>query len=331
MNCHIVYLKPVGAGGYKADLRSDTLWGALCWAIRALYGDEALTKVLASYSSEDKADAFFLSSAFPWAEEDGDKVCFFPSPFLPMKQAEVLLDVETMTPNEVKNAVRRQKKVQKRISSFISRSHFEYIINGSSRTFPPKSSPTIINRPMTHNTIDRLKGSTLTLNDSGQLFHTEEKFIEGEHSGLFFLLKGNMEYVTPALRFLENEGIGGDRSNGKGRFEISAPEAFEIKTPEDANALVTLSVYHPAPNDLALWRQGDERLLNYRIEERLGRTQLQRQYLHDRVFMGFKEGSVFPGLNSSAFYGQNKITGKHSADFDIHRYGFGFMVEAKIS
>lgn len=337
MDCSIVYLKPVGAGGYRAELRSDTLWAALCWALRSVYDESTLTEILKAYTSGVDSAAFYLSSAFPYLEEEGDKVCFFPAPLLPFRQSELLTDIESMSPEEIKLAVRKDKKRLKQ-QAYLTQSHFEYLISGREASWGPKEAPAVVGRPMTHNTISRLTGSTLTIKEneedeegSGQLFHTDEFYLKGENTGLFFLLKGNLEIVKPALRFIEHEGLGGDRSTGKGRFQVSEPEAFHLHTPSDANAIMSLSLYHPTEAELAQWPGPEKRLLNYKLESRLGRTHLQKQHLHDRPLLFFKEGSSFPKYqNGKSIYGLNAVTGKHAAGFDIQRYGYGFMVDVKI-
>lgn len=339
MDCHIVYLKPMGAGGFKAELRSDTLWASLCWGIRSILGEAALEETLAAYDSLNDAETFFISSAFPYREEEGDKVCFFPKPFQPFREL-TPLDIEGLTPEEIKMEVRKAKRRDKRLA-LLPKSQFEYLIRGNREPIGAPAFPETISRPMTHNTINRLSGSTLTIKENetdkegrGQLFHTDEFYLKNEDTGLFFLLRGNLEKVKPALRYLEHEGLAGDRSIGKGRFEISEPEMFSISTPTDSNALMSLSLYHPAEGELANWLGQDKRLLNYRLENRLGRVHMQKQHLHDKAVLFFKEGSVFPlsagHKHDNSIYGRNVITGKHSAGFDIHRYGHGFMINAKI-
>jgi CRISPR-associated protein Csm4 len=345
MGCHIVYLKPVGAGGFKAELRSDTLWASLCWAIRSILGEAALEETLAAYESLDEAEAFYISSAFPYLEEKRDeeevwdKVCFFPKPLQPYLESRPL-DIEGLTPEEIKMEVRKAKRRDKRLA-FLPKSQFEYLIRGNRDPIGAAAFPETISRPMTHNTIDRLSGSTLTIKENetdkegrGQLFHTDEFYLKNENTGLFFLLRGNLEKVKPALRYLEHEGLGGDRSIGKGRFEISEPEDFSISTPATPNALVNLSLYHPTEKELKNWLAQDRDLLNYRLENRLGRVHLQKEHLHDKAVLFFKEGSVFPlqaeHKRDNSIYGRNVVTGKHSAGFDIRRYGHGFMINAKI-
>lgn len=326
MKCSIVYLDPVGAGGFRAPLRSDTLWGALCWAIRMVKDEKTLIEVLNNYAHNPDG-AFYLSSAFPYETEEDGKMHFFPAPLRPAnKPAEI--EVNENYPEETKLDARNAKKIDK-LPEFLPKSSFEYLIKGARTSYVAKKNPVYISRPMTHNTIDRLSGSTLKLNDSGQLFHTEEQYLKGENTGFYFLLKGNLEYVKPALRFLEHNGIGGDRSTGKGRYKISEPEDFEVDTPTDANAVMTLSLYHPIEEELIHWKK-EHPLLNYQLEDRRGRTHLQSKYLNDQSLIYFKEGSVFPIINDYPVYGKNQLIDTHTAGFKMQRYGYGFMVNVKI-
>lgn len=330
MKCHIVYLKPVGAGGFKAPLRSDTLWGTLCWAIRMVEDESTLEGLITTYDGENPEKAFYVSSAFIYRQGNKKKTHFLPAPLLPGRSKDPITS-SPLSPFEIKSIVRKEKEREK-LQTYLPQSHFEYIIGGEKN--PDKNNqeklPGLVNRPMTHNTIDRLIGSTLDLNGSGQLFHTDEQYLIGEDTGLFFLVSGNVDAIRPALRYLGNEGIGGDRSTGKGRFSISEPEEFEIKTPSEPNAQMTLSLYHPTSDELDYWSGNTDRVLNYNLEDRLGRTHLQKKYLHDKPLIFFKEGSVFPEMKDRAYFGKNEMVGTHDGGFQIRRYGYGFMIDVKI-
>ena len=79
----IVYLLP-RAPFAKAAPRSDTLFGAICWAIRWLYDEETLVKLLAGFA--DGQAPFILSSLFPYVENTttnpAPKILFVPRPLL---------------------------------------------------------------------------------------------------------------------------------------------------------------------------------------------------------------------------------------------------------
>jgi CRISPR-associated protein Csm4 len=66
-----------------------------------------------------------------------------------------------------------------------------------------------------------------------------------DNGGFYFLVEGNgRRLIELALRYLADEGIGGKRTWGLGRFEFEFTD-FSLKTPKDANAFVTLSVVFP--------------------------------------------------------------------------------------
>ncbi|MBK8652907.1 MAG: hypothetical protein IPN20_03035 [Haliscomenobacter sp.] len=328
-NTHIVYLKPVGVGGFRGPIRSDTLWAALCWSIRMVFGEAKLEELLAAYSpNASEGKAFFLSSTFPFREEEGEITRFYPAPLLPARETIRIPDAG-LTPEQVKLRAREEKNREK-LQALLSENHLKYRIGISQDAMEDVPSPVLIERPMTHNRISRLTGSTLSIDESGQLFHMDEHYLKGAHTGLFFLLRGNMECVIPALRFLEHFGIGGDRSTGKGRFQISEPQPFSLGTPLEPNAVMSLSLFKPNPQEIVHWANNSSRLLNYRLEDRQGRKYLDSSYMHDEPLVFFREGSVFPSIQGLEEYGSNAKTGTHQAGFPIHRYGYGFMIQAKI-
>ena len=47
MKTFAVYLRPKGS--VAGQIHSDTLFGAVCWAIRAVFGTRSLTEVLDSF------------------------------------------------------------------------------------------------------------------------------------------------------------------------------------------------------------------------------------------------------------------------------------------
>jgi len=349
-NTHIVYLEPVGAGAFKTPLRSDTLWGALCWAIRMVYDNKQLEDLLNAYE-QDPDTAFYLSSTFPYkVEGNGEKVRYFPYPILPFAKSERIV-TDQLKPWEIKAEGKKLKDAKKIKKALLNQAIFEKILHGRSVKLKPTKAPAVISRAFTHNTIDRITGSTLTLNNSGQLYHTDEYFItekfESEKeefrpdthqkNGLFFLLRATgktLDVLQGALRFLTDYGIGGDRSIGKGRFTISEAVPFEIEQPVDANARLNLSLYTPTVDEIRDYEgAADQYLFNYQLEDRWGRTQWQRKDVrNDKAFLFFKEGSVFPRLDSiRQMPGRNPIVGEHQVGkFPIYRYGHAFMLDIKI-
>lgn len=73
----IYYLKP--KSNFVDDLpHSDTLFGAICWGIKLLYGEDELTKILKDFSNN--SPSFLISSTFPYIETEAKKIHFLPKP-----------------------------------------------------------------------------------------------------------------------------------------------------------------------------------------------------------------------------------------------------------
>jgi CRISPR-associated protein Csm4 len=349
MKCKAVFLKP--RSSYKSTLHSDLLWGAICWAIQNLYGDQKLEQFLYSYRAESWEDVFFISSALPCfiakkeASPDKKHICFLPKPNAFIEDKSVLEGSLA----EVKEKLRKHKK--SRGAAWLNKEAFEYKYGGLA-TEPADLAffPDVEIRPMTHNTIDRIDGGTLELNKRGQLYHTEEHFVVSKNTsaeqnetswpydtGLFFLLKYEKEEVLQVLetvfRFLEDHGIGGDRSVGKGAFEISL-EDFEFIEAEDANALMTLSYYHPKL-DGSIYQaiEKGEGAIRYKLKSRQGWKTRQIKGEMKAPMLYFDEHAIFPiptGHTPNAVYGKNQIVGTHENGHDIYQYGYAFMIKVKV-
>ncbi len=207
----IIYLKPLG--GYASDMRSDTLWGMLCWGIRHLWGEPALTKFLEN--CEAGKPPFVISSAFPYkypydlkTKMHSDKpVPFFPNP-LPFPDGRHQVEIE-----EARKTAELRKKYKKAFE-FVCFDDFKEILNGTltaeglcdrlrkievaeeelkeianktgklkeeripSQEEINQTAPKQANFSQTHNTINRLRGGTLDLPVEGGA--------EGETAGQLF-------------------------------------------------------------------------------------------------------------------------------------------------
>ncbi|WP_456369285.1 type III-A CRISPR-associated RAMP protein Csm4, partial [Geoglobus sp.] len=79
-----------------------------------------------------------------------------------------------------------------------------------------------------------------TTSNSGIYYLTALRF--EENSGLYFMVDGRDGLIEVALKYLQDEGIGGKRTWGLGKFEVGNDE---IKIREDGNCYVTLSLTYP--------------------------------------------------------------------------------------
>jgi len=356
MQCNIIYLKP--RSSYRPAMRSDTLWGAICWGMKMLYGEKLSDKELEeeklsgeeldkktledfikSYTTVEPVRAskpIYISSAFPYLEKGGKKELYLPRPLLRLKQEEFV------TGDTFQETIQQSRtKKNSNPSPLMTLSEFKAGDWEPTETNTKQVRPKVSVDPMTHNTINRLTGSTLSRDGRGQLFHTEERRVYpvwpkseeekgNEKAGLYFLAQGDMDTLEAILRLLQHYGIGGDRSSGKGRFDITlAKEPISIPEPNDANAQVSLSLYHPKQSELQQYEnEPSTSPLQYKTIVRQGwkAASLKKPTLY------FEEGSVFPLVDGQQpnRLGKNAYGGKHEAGHHITQYGFGFMINVKV-
>ncbi|MEM6807384.1 MAG: RAMP superfamily CRISPR-associated protein, partial [Bacteroidota bacterium] len=236
-NQYIAFLGPNST--FRTPLRSDSLWGMICWGIRMVYGQNGNDKLNRYLNScINGQPEFIISSTFPYTEFKDKKTLFFPRPFLPFPKAQA----EKLKVEETELAIKNRKKLKK--INFIPQDLFLRLVLGQ---LPRKeldkalldenlTIPEVDNIHITHNTLDRRTWITVKENEetSGQLFHSEEQFLASNiypneeeaklireskltapKSGLFFLIQGeNLELLRPALRYLETTGFGADRNTG---------------------------------------------------------------------------------------------------------------------
>ncbi|MBL8149871.1 MAG: hypothetical protein JNN15_08080, partial [Blastocatellia bacterium] len=82
----IVYLLPKSPFTKSAP-RSDTLFGAICWAIRLLYGQQKLVDIIEKFDAAIESARplpFLLTSCFPYFQDKQGKIHFLPKPLLPL-------------------------------------------------------------------------------------------------------------------------------------------------------------------------------------------------------------------------------------------------------
>jgi CRISPR-associated protein Csm4 len=349
---HIIYLLP--RSGYVTELRSDTLWGSICWGIKHLWGDDELKKVLDSYISGATPE-FVISSAFPFKFQNGKRIPFFPNP---LKNISKSINVQ----NDV-NSILDEHRLRKKLKGiqYLSFEDFQNTLQGTlnpeellsriqeeyenktkfdkipNRTDEYEPLPTtIINAPpeliensvMTHNTIDRLNGGTLGLavegedEKAGQLFHAEEQYWRSKYgakedelkNGIFFLVKGNTDKVLAALRLLRDWGIGADRTTGKGSFDFEI-EDFSLNEPDIKSSNAVMNLSLFHPTEAELISLKG---IQYQLEPREGYVGFTRERRIKQPRMYFKEGSVFELPTS---YSSNSIMGciREQKFDDLHR------------
>ena len=292
-------------------IHSDTLFGAIvdCW-FNLYPEDESII------FGNSESPPFLVSSAFPYFGE-----CeFFPKPYSSK--------VET---DEIK-ALRKVQFIEKSVFfKILSGEVFRFesqhttgggnfwIDNSSDSIFPRlwvvEETPRVV--------IDRYTGST-------NHYFVSELYFE-EKAGLFFLVKFKdrnlIEKFETALRFLGDQGLGLDRSSGKGLFNIEKTTGFEYPKPEKTNRFLTLSLYHPSRKEIETFLLENASYdMVYRggwITSNGRGTPYRRQ-----VLTMFAEGSVFSG-DPDKLYGDmptviSSTFKPQDMDHKVYRYGCAF-------
>lgn len=164
-----------------------------------------------------------------------------------------------------------------------------------------------------HNQIDRVLGSTV----EGRLFFIfEETFMSDNdlHSGLWFIVRTEQkELLESILRYLEDTGIGGERTNGKGHFTATI-EDYELPTaPDHANSFVCLSRYIPNDGECDFNRSP----LYYSLSSFRPKHESKLTGLGHHIYKGliraFDPGSIFPlSKEQKSFYGRILPVGRNA-------------------
>jgi CRISPR-associated protein Csm4 len=356
---NIIYLIP--RSGYVTDLRSDTLWGSICWGVRYLWGEPELTAFLDRCAAGNPD--FVISSTYPFKQHNKARIPFFPNPLV------LPPDFSAKTaPADARDAYRLRKKLKK--VSLLNYDDFKSALHGTLTAadllkrltkeserkkqadkddieYVPlpqtveQTAPKRHDNSMTHNTIDRLRGGTLTVvdngnNEAGQLFHAEDTWWTDPdnesddaipNAGLYFLAEGDISKLTPILELLRHLGIGADRTTGKGAFDFDI-QPFEMPEPPagQSNAVLNLSLLRPTETELKNWETIGG-CWQYQLEQRGGFVGGYREPRPKTARMYFREGSVFvrPDGLSTRHMGcihAHEFAGLHP----VWDNGFGFMV-----
>jgi len=331
MKEYVVHLSPLSS--IETTLSSDTLFGALCWAIRTLYGESKLEEVLQSFHVDPP---FLLSSAFPCRTQNGQTRYFLPKPkYPPLRFGE--LDALAQEGREVQEARPYHSSKAKRIEVSGTYKQFRKIRWLTFELFgliaeKGTDAERILfvefrkNR-LTHqtrersegvqkNTIDRLMGST---GGAGNTFYNQETYLPSGH-GLYFLLRtNNIALLAPSLRYLEDSGIGANARTGKNRFRIQWHE-FNATTGKKGPSFVTLS--RTIANDNL-----DSDASFYETEPIRSKVESREEFACEDVWKDavtyLKEGSIVtpkdPAVPVGGIYPVKQLHGK-----TIYQYGYAY-------
>lgn len=317
MKAMTVYLVPHSSFRGNRPPRSDTLFGAICWGYRLLFGVEKLEQRLAEFTKISVP--FLVSSLFPYTTHHTSKIHFLPKP---LADVTGLLQA-SLELSEFEKLRRRQQR------QFIPDTEFSSIIQGE--PFYDIGEHDIRHIQKFHvprNSMNRLTGSI------EHLFYTEEFSSRSETTaGLFFCLKYRADLendLKTIIYFLGDKGIGGGSSVGKGHIQdVQFVDALPYEEPldEESSYAITLSLTFPCTKMRAMLEHSW-----YDLEKRQGQVESmyvasESEHLRKDHLLLLKEGSTFPKSKGS-YYGENRIVREDDGTlgFDVQHYGYAFTV-----
>lgn len=342
---YLIKLRPKSS--FEILPSSDTLFGAICWAVRTLYsesGDLGLNNLLKRFVQKD-AIPFFISSVFPYTTlYNGSEVFYFPKPELPplgknqltevtekyLDKWQIEFDRPCFSSNIFKIKTISEYKRFKKIR-WIPQTQFEGIIKGRSEKdlfmeFLDNKieCPQLEFVAIQKNKLDRLSNSTT---GEGQTFYNKEIYF-GKETGLYFFFKTDeIGWFEPVFRYLSDTGIGSNKRTGKNHFWIDTPSQSQFSfTVENATGFLTLSRYIPDfQNDGIDFKA--EAL--YQIKPIRSKVESREEFMGKDVWkdmtMTLLEGSVFKANDQNKIYG-NIYEVKELKGKKIYHYGISYPV-----
>ncbi len=258
---------------------SRTLYGALCWGVRYLAGEAHLLGLLERFGEgtppflvtgllpSDKGGDWLpcprlrplgRSVLARLAESIVSRLEELPRLKKELKKLEVSPEHARQDQHLLQQVLALQSKKWAG-TSFLSRQDFDTFLEDRNEEAlfmrflaqdPSKSPPAGVPRVELHASVDRLVNST---GGTGQLFFQQSTW-PGRKSGeaeqeawdgsCYFLLRSEeglfRDTLLPALRLLEDLGIGGDRSVGRGRFTLTRWEAVDAPWLEPRSQVCTI-------------------------------------------------------------------------------------------
>jgi len=228
-------------------LRSDTLFGHFCWAIRYQKGEDALEAFLRLYDGQKPAPVLF-SSGFPSG--------FLPRPVLPplsRKESKEFAEQRCKDRDAFFSALARMKSWNNR--RWIRISHwkalkerydnkalYEQLYEEGDKSDHMEG----IQELTAHNRISRISGAVQP--EGGGLFTREKTWYSlGASLDLYVqILDEDMQSSVHDFltRYLPQTGFGADKSMGMGALEIARDDRFKPEELDvaEANARVSLSL-----------------------------------------------------------------------------------------
>ncbi|WP_297444472.1 type III-A CRISPR-associated RAMP protein Csm4 [Desulfurobacterium sp.] len=215
-------------------LQSDTLFGEFCWHYRFLYGREKLENLINNYDTEP---VMVFSNGFP----EG----YLPFPVIPFRNLPVA-EKKDIGIYKILKKFKKQPFIEKKLWRELIESGKEITAEILFENFTRKSNekealPSYRKAKQMHVTIDRRFGSHL----EGHLFDKEYLFFN-KGSKIEIYCKFNskritLEEVEQTFHFMGLNGFGGEKTTGKGKFEIVSIDESDLPETANPNGFISLS------------------------------------------------------------------------------------------
>ena len=287
-------------------IRSDTLWGAL-FAVAVDQGRRPLLEVLLT-------PGFFISSSFPvWRN-----IYFWPRPFLEMEtgsdpsQRKKWRNITFVSDGVLKKLVRTNDRVGFDFDETIQLSEGCLLLKEEIEGIPPCGWLQGLGAT-TGNVVDRLTSMA-------DLFDRTDLYVNtaaGVRIGFRVIVpESRRKDLEATIAELGMRGIGGERSIGKGAYEIADIRPC-AKSPgiRSTGKSILLSLYHPTKEEV---NTGVLESAAYDLEVRGG--WVDRSGSRKMRIRMLKEGSIFNGLEEPPL---GDVVDVRPSDFPhaVYRYG----------
>jgi len=367
MKTYAIYMWP--RSSLASTVGSDTLFGAICWAIRLLELAD-VGQMLANFDPP----RFVLGQPFPVYRAGDVTLHFYLRPAwvgLSPRQVTRLAETErrqtpTLSRKKTKlNVVRRAKDIgsvrlvseklfcelvlgQTDAAAVLTRLKSGEVerVGGALVTRDErrqaekangKLAQLLTSEAVQHNQVDRVAGATV----EGLLFYDEETcFAQGV--GLWALLRTSSndvdDLIRPALRYLADTGLGANRTTGKGHFDFEVTPVPSLPDAgDDANGWVSLSRYVPADDELPI----EGAPLAYRLstlwakrEQKFARPAPGRAAppIYKRRLRAFDPGALFPLKRRKPVYGRLvPVVSAEDGGWTVYQSGLALPVFARVT
>lgn len=302
-------------GPSETFIHSDTLFSALVSAARKFYGDDVALKFL-------EPKALVLSSAFPYYKNElflPKPLHFYPKNLQEYEMIKVFKKAKFIAKEHLQNILIGQNIDEKYFSNdYILDGCWRIVKNISSKNKKEDEEEDKIFRvqEVPHIVMDRITNQT-------QIFYKSEVYFN-KNSGLYFIAEVQndlLQKFETVLRFLGDEGLGADRTIGKGFFEVEKISDFSLSNNIEADYYYLISLYSPTKEE---FEQIDPRKSFYDFTIRGG--WVSNNTLNRKNLRMFVEGSVLSMKNKQRPLGCNhKVLEKNDypndLQFDIYRSG----------